>query len=254
MKAAAQLTVDLGPQGRSVVRHLRSQAPMTLVPRRTAAASRDGAAVVHLVSSAATPLGGDEVELRVRVGPGARLRLRGTAATLALPGQHPAASRATVRIEVADDGLVEYLPEPTVVIARAQHHAELDVRLGTRARVRCRDTLILGRHGEPSGALTTTTRVVREDVPLLQQQLAVGSSQWESGPAYLAGSRVLATETVVWEHDPPAATSGPWWSLVPLPSGGALASTLATDAVAAGHRLAAALAHHPDANVFDTAW
>ena len=42
---------------------------------------------MHLVSAAATPLGGDTIVLRVIVEPGARLRVRSAAATVTLPGR-----------------------------------------------------------------------------------------------------------------------------------------------------------------------
>lgn len=242
MKATALLTVEVSG-GRSVARELRSQAPMTLVPRRTSTAT-DGTAVVHLVSSAAGPVGGDLVDLRVRVGAGARLRLSGTAATVALPGR--GSSRSTVRIEVDEGGTVEYLPEPTVISSRADHAAELTVELAAGARARCRETLVLGRCGEPSGRLTATTHVTRSGRPLLRQRLDLGDARTAASTGYLAGARVLATETIAWDRDPPDPVSGQWWSLAPLASGGALATAVADDAVTAGNRLAEALSHHPD--------
>ncbi|GAA4612179.1 urease accessory protein UreD [Saccharopolyspora hordei] len=245
MRATAVLSVELGRGGRSVVRQLRSQSPMTLVPRRAATTSADGTAVVHLVSSAASPLGGDRVDLRVRVGPGARLLLRGTAATVALPG--PGRSRSTVHLEVADGGTVEYLPGATVISARADHWAETAVELGAGARLRCREVLVLGRSGERPGRSTTTTHVVRGGVPLLRQRLDVGDERLTASAAHLAGARVLATETVVWDRDPAEPSSGDWWSLAPLAAGGALATAVAADAVLAERRLAEAVSHHPDA-------
>lgn len=221
MKATAQLVVERDTSGRSVVREFRCQPPIRLVPRRGAA--RDGAVVVHLVNTAATPLGGDETDLRIQVGAGARLRLRGIAASVVLPGQDRGGSHATVHIEVAEGGTVEYLPEPAVVTARAQHHVDLDVRLGAHARMRCRDTVVLGRDGEPCGSLRTMTSIVRERTPLLRQELAIDSHPPATRPAHLASARVLATETVVWENDIGEAVSQPWWSLVPLAAGGALA-------------------------------
>ncbi|MER7080258.1 urease accessory protein [Saccharopolyspora kobensis] len=247
MRASALLSVELGRGGRSVVRELRSQAPMTMVPRRAAATSTDGTAVVHLVGSAATPVGGDLVDLRVHVGPGARLLLRGTAATVALPGQHAGRSRSTVHIEVAEGGTVEYLPEATVITARAVHEAEMTISLGEGARARCRETLVLGRYGERSGLLTTTTHVVRGGTPLLRQRLDIGDERLTASAGYLAGARVLATETVVWNSDPVTPSSGQWWSLAPLAAGGALATAVGDDAVVAERRLAEAVSHHPDA-------
>ncbi|MCI2423166.1 urease accessory protein UreD [Saccharopolyspora sp. K220] len=249
MRASALLSVELGSGGRSVVRELRSEAPMTLVPRRTATASPDGIAVVHLVGSAATPVGGDRVDLRVRVGPGARLQLRGTAATVALPGQHAEHSRSTVRIDVEAGGTIEYLPEATVISARADHQAEMTIELGEGARARCRELLVLGRYGERPGRLITTTHVARTGTPLLRQRLDIGEHRLATSAGYLAGARVLATETVVWDHDPAEPASGEWWSLAPLTAGGALATAVAADAVTAQRRLAEAIGHHPDAAV-----
>lgn len=246
MRATALLSVERGPSGRSVVRDLRSQPPMSLVPRRTSVSDPHGAAVVHLVGSATSPMGGDRVDLRVRVGPGARLRLRGTAATVALPGQHPGHSVSTVHIEVASGGTVEYLPEPTVISSRADHRAELTVALDADARVRCRETLVLGRYGEQPGPLVTTTHVLRAGTPLLRQRLDIGDPRMTASAGYVGGARVLATETVVWNGDPTEPSSGQWWSLVPLAAGGALATAVADDAVTAERRLADALAHHPD--------
>ncbi|MGP4021088.1 urease accessory protein UreD [Saccharopolyspora sp. 5N708] len=247
MRASALLSVELGAGGRSVVRELRSEAPMTLVPRRSATSSPDGIAVVHLVGSAATPVGGDRVDLRVRVGPGARLQLRGTAATVALPGQHAGYSRSAVHIEVAAGGTIEYLPEATVISARADHQAEMTIELGDRARARCRETLVLGRYGELPGRLTTTTHLVRAGMPLLRQRLDIGAHRLAASTGYLAGARVLATETLVWDADPTEPASGQWWSLAPLAAGGALATAVAADAVTAQRRLAEAIGHHPDA-------
>jgi urease accessory protein len=243
VRALASLSVELS-RGRSVVRELRSQAPLTLLPRRASTAS-DGTAVVHLVGSAANPLGGDEVELDVRVGAGARLRLAGTAATVALPGL--GSSRSVVRIEVAEGGTVEYLPEAAVISERADHRAELSVRLDAGARARCRETLVLGRSGEPAGRLVTGTQLLRGGAPLLRQRLDLGDPRLIASSGYLGGARVLATEVLAWDDDPPAPCSGQWWSLSPLAAGGCLATAVAADAVAAAHRLAEAVGHHPDA-------
>lgn len=237
MRARARLAVEHDGE-RTVVRDLFSAAPLTLLPRRGASS-----ATVHLVNSAAAPLGGDELALSVSVGPGAHLRLVGVAATLALPGTGE--SSCVVRIEVAEGGSCEYLPEPTVVTGRARHRALLDVTLAGTARLRARETLVLGRTGERPGLLRTGTHVVRDGRPLLRQSLDVGDPDLAASPAGLAGHRVLATELLVGHDDLAAAASGDWWSLVPLAHRAVLATALAHDAVTAGHRLAAALAASP---------
>jgi urease accessory protein len=228
MRADARLVAEYR-DGRTVLRELRSMSPLTLVPKR-----RSGDAIVHLVNSATAPLGGDELTLTVRVGAGARLRLSGVAATLALPGHRAGGSRSTVVIEVECGGQFEYLPEPTVVTSRARHTAELFATLADDVRFRTREVLVLGRVGERAGQLRSTQRVLRGGTPVLHQTLDVGSL--DVSAAHLAGRRVLATELRVGgEAVEPAGAD--WWSLTPLPAGGALVTTLAPDAVTAQRAL-----------------
>lgn len=217
MKARAQLVVERDAAGRSVVRTLRSAAPLTLIPVR-------GQPVVHLVNSAASPLGGDDLTLTVHVGPHACLTLTGIAATVALPGPHGETSRTTVHMELDEGATVDYLPEPTVITRRARHESVLVATLGEGAHLRTRETLVLGRANEAPGELATTLHVTREGRPVLRQHLAVT-------PETLMGNRVLATELST--SDTRATASGKWWSRTQLAAGGTLTTALANDAVTA---------------------
>jgi urease accessory protein len=240
MKAHARVVAEFR-DGCTVLRELCSMSPITLVPRR----GETGARTVHLVNSAGAPLGGDELRLTVRVGAGARLRLSGVAATLALPGPHADDSVSTVDIEVESGGALEYLPEPTVVTARARHTAELLVSLGSGARLRTREMLVLGRTGERPGRLRSRQRVVRDGIALLHQVLDIGDPALDDSVAYLAGRRVFGTELLVWGEDPAQPWSDQWWSLTPLSGGGSLSTVLAADAIDAERFLGQARALHP---------
>ena len=244
MRARARLAVELR-DGRSVLSELRSAAPLTLLPQRNRAPGGTGSAVVHLVSSATAPLGGDDLSLEVSVGAGAKLQLCGVAATLALPGVRGERSHASIRFDIDVNGTVEFLPEPTVVTARASHSSRFVAQLGDSARLRYREVLVLGRFGERPGSLDSTVEVVRDGVPLLRQRIDIGDPALTASSAYLAGHRVLATELLVWGEDPAVARSGDWWSLAPLARGGSLATALAGDAVTGQRRLAESLAAHP---------
>ncbi|WP_372670333.1 urease accessory protein UreD [Amycolatopsis kentuckyensis] len=226
MKAHARVTACFDGT-RTVLRELRSMAPLTLFPRRRSGA----AAVVHLVNSATSPLGGDDLLLTVRVGPGASLRLSGVAATLALPGLHGEPSLSTVDVSVDEGASLEYLPEPTVITSRARHAAVFRASLATEAYLHTREVLVLGRSGERPGSLTSTQDVFRAGIPVLRQTLPIGSGL-DGSLAVLAGRRVLATDLVVGGPELPAA-SGEWWSRSPLAAGGSLVTSLAPDAVAA---------------------
>jgi urease accessory protein len=227
VKAQARVVAEL-VDGRTVLRELRSMAPLTLVPKR------GSPGVVHLVSSASAPLGGDELELTLIAGPGAVLKLVTVAASLVLPGPRPATSRFTVRVEAAEESTVEYLAEATIVTQRACHAALFTASLADSARLLARDVLVLGRTGEAPGRLVTSTIVRRGGRPLLNQRLEIGDL--DASPALLAGRRVLATELRVDNEDPPAVVANEWSSIVPLAAGGSLATALAHDAVTA-HRL-----------------
>ncbi|MDQ7806080.1 urease accessory protein UreD [Amycolatopsis sp. A133] len=184
------------------------------------------------MNSATSPLGGDDLRLTVRVGPGASLRLSGVAATLALPGLHGESSLSTVDVVVEDGGSLEYLPEPTVITARARHRAVFRAALASDAYLHTREVLVLGRAGESPGSLVTTLDVVRDGAPVLRQTLPVGDAGLDGSLAVLAGRRVLVTDLEVGGPELPAA-SGEWWSRSPLAAGGTLTTSLAPDAVTA---------------------
>ncbi|MCE0764529.1 urease accessory protein UreD [Pseudonocardia kujensis] len=252
MHARAVLTVERGAGGRSVVRELRSQSPLSLVPRRGTAAAADPAVTVHMVGSASTPLAGDDVELDVRVGPGADLVLTGVAAAVALPGTDRPSSLA-LRFTLGEDASVQYLPEPTVVTARAHHHTLLHARLAPTSRLRAREVLVAGRAGEPSGRYRGTVRVEEHPtphqsavpvVPLLHQTQELGDPVLQESSAHLAARRVLGTEVLIWGADGVAVT-GDWWSLSPLSRRGSLITAVAPDAVSTQRALAEAIAAHP---------
>ncbi|ATY15028.1 urease accessory protein [Amycolatopsis sp. AA4] len=227
MKAHARLVAVLD-NGRTVLRELKSMAPLTLVPRR----QRGTGAVAHLVNSATAPLGGDELRLEIRVEAGAELKLSGVAATLALPGLREVPSLSTVEVVVEDGGSFEYLPEPTVVTARADHVAVLRADLAADARFRTREVLVLGREGERPGRLSSTVHVTCGGVPALRQTQTVGEALLDASLAVLAGQRVLVTE-VEFGGPPRRAESGPWWSRTPLAAGGTLTTALGPDVVSA---------------------
>ncbi|SBS73350.1 putative urease accessory protein [uncultured Mycobacterium sp.] len=127
---------------------------------------------VHLVSAAATPLGGDTISIRLIVEPGARLRLRSAAATVALPGAATTQSRACWHIE--NDGELDLDPEPTVVAADARHLSELTVCLGDTSRLRIRERVQIGRTGEREGFWSGAMRADVAGTPLLRHRVELG--------------------------------------------------------------------------------
>ena len=148
--ARAEIIAEPGPGGTTRLPVLRSEVPLVL---------RRAFEAVYLVSAAATPLGGDCLELRIEVRAGAALCLRTVAASVALPGLDGGESLLTVTATVAAGGRLEYLPEPVVVADGARHATDIRVSVAEGGSLVLRDELILGRHGERGGAYRGSLRV-----------------------------------------------------------------------------------------------
>jgi urease accessory protein len=148
---------------RTVVR--RARAGGHLAVRET------GPGVVHLVGTAAGPLGGDEVDLRIEVGPGARLAVRGVAATLVYPSREEARSAFRVTADVAEGGHLDLAPEPAIVCAGADLETTTEVTLAGSATLRLLEEVVLGRAHERTGRWRGRTAATRDGVPLLSHTL-----------------------------------------------------------------------------------
>ncbi|GAY13424.1 urease accessory protein UreD [Mycobacterium sp. shizuoka-1] len=141
--------------------------------RGALAARHTEADTVHLVSAAATPLGGDTIAIRLIVEAGARLRVRTAAATVALPGTTSTQSWACWHIETA--GELDLDPEPTVVAAAARHASEMTICLDSAARLRVRERVQIGRTDEREGLWSGALRADLAGAPLLRHRLELGA-------------------------------------------------------------------------------
>lgn len=128
---------------------------------------------VHLISAAATPLGGDTISVRVIVEPGARLRLRSAAATLVMPGAAERVSRAALHLDVA--GHLDVDLEPTVVAADAVHMSSVTVGIDGAGVLRLRERVQIGRSYERQGFWSGTMRADVKGQPLLRHRVELGA-------------------------------------------------------------------------------
>jgi len=188
VRAHARVVAE-GARGRSRCTTLRSAPPLTF------RATPDG---LHLVGTAAGPVGGDDLLLEVTVAPGASLTVRSAAAQLVLPSPTPATSTTRLVVEVGEEASLTWRPEPTVLVRAADHRLTTTIDLAPRADLAWRDEVVLGRDREPSGSLLSRLRVVRAGVPLLCTEVALGPA-WptSTGPAGTAGAHVVTTTLLV---------------------------------------------------------
>lgn len=130
-------------------------------------------ATVHIVAQAAGPLNGDEVAVQIDVGPGAALRVRSTAATLALPapGVEQQAARMSVTADVGEGALLDWRPEPVVLADGADLQSWTTFRLSATARLAAQDFLVLGRHAEFGGRASAAVALDVAEEPVLRQRL-----------------------------------------------------------------------------------
>jgi len=180
MDSAVDVVAALGPGGATVLRTLRAHG--SLAVRQT------GPATVHLVGTTAGPLGGDLVQIRLRVAAGATLAVRSAAATIALPGSAGGVGQLLMTAEVEDGGVLDYALEPLVVCARADVLASTRVALTGSAQLHLLDQVVLGRHDEDGGHWVGRTAVERDGHPVLRQST---DSALVAAPG--SGVRALAT-------------------------------------------------------------
>lgn len=153
---------------------------------------------ILVVSSAAAPVGGDELAIDVVVGPGATALLGTAAATVVWPGPRGAASSQRTRIVVGDGGHVEWRPEPMVSVIGSVHRTRTDVELIGTATAWVVEETSLGRSGECSGRLDVELRVTRDNAPLVHhvEQLGPDVPGWGSA-VHVSSARHLVTGVVV---------------------------------------------------------
>ncbi|MHB8262269.1 MAG: urease accessory protein UreD [Acidimicrobiales bacterium] len=185
MRAHARLSVSVGPWG-TRFDEISSAAPLFLRPC---------ADDIYLVGSAASPLGGDVVEMAVEVGAGATLTVKSVAAALARRGPHGMPSTFSTDIRVAEDASLYWLPEPGIACSGCDHRTRARITLERGAKLWWREEIVLGRYGESSGAWDSLLEVDYCARPLIRHKLSIGQPGWD-GPAVTAGYRVLGSLVV----------------------------------------------------------
>lgn len=216
VSAVARIRAVRGDAGGTVLPLLAGAGPLAL--RRTRA-PRDGWARVTVVGAMSAPLGGDRIGIDVEVAPGGRLTVDSAAATLSLPDREGRPASYDVRLTVGEGAELHWLPEPVIAAHASDLRMTTHVRLAPGARLVLREELVLGRHGEESGHLTSRLTVEHGGRTLLDQSLAVGPGAapgWD-GPAVLGPHRTISQLLLVPPPAPaPAFPLPPLTSLTPL--------------------------------------
>ncbi|MEU4230789.1 urease accessory protein UreD [Nonomuraea sp. NPDC026600] len=215
--------------GRTVVSRLSSAPPLTL--RQT------GPRIVHLVSTAAGPLGGDRLELDLDIAPGTSLEVGSVASTLVLPGDGESVMVITARVGAGAS--LRFAPQPTVLAAGCFHRLVVRLTLAAGAHVFWREEIVFGRYGEAPGRCHARFDATYDGRPLLRQEYTVGDPALDASPAVYGDARCIGTtlitpKTATPNPTPEPATQGLAASRAVVADGAAVSRTAAGAVVADG--------------------
>ncbi len=166
--------------------------------------SPDGWCKLGLIAGTALLLGGDQVELDVHLGPGARLWLFEVAGTVAYDGRGQCAGWR-MNVTVAAGAQLIMAGEPFVVSAGADVQRTLSLDVAGEASALVRETVVLGRAGEVGGQLVNRTSISRDGIDVLVEDQRL-DPELRRLPGVLGHERVLDTITSI-GADLPAGTS-----------------------------------------------
>jgi urease accessory protein len=176
---------------------------------------------VHLLSTLATPLGGDTINVRVVVEPGAHLVLRSVSATLVLPDGDGTTSHSHLELEVA--GSLDLDLEPTVVAGDSRHLSTVTLLVGDAGRIRLRERVQIGRcHESGQGFWSDSLRADVRGRPLLRHHVEMGAGTMAAdagvgAPRAYIGELRYPANVVDW----PLQTAA---TVLELPAGGVLST------------------------------
>jgi len=143
-----------------------------------------------LVGSGASPVGTDEVRVRVELGPGVTAAVRSVAATVVYAARGEG-TRWDTEVHVAEGASLDWRPEPVILTARARHRSTTTVHAAAGAKVLLDEVLVLGREGERPGAARATLDVRVDGAQALLTSIDTSLPGW-SGPAGVLDARVVA--------------------------------------------------------------
>lgn len=180
----ARLALDLERmQRRTVVTDRRHFGPLCIQKPFQA---EDGSCHIYVLHPPGGLAGGDDVELRVRVGPDATALVTMPASTK-FYRTSGSASRLVNRLSVAAGGALEWLPPETILFGGANALLSTEIRLDRTAAFIGWESLVLGRPSSGDhfavGAFEQRLELFVDDRPVLLERFAA-----------LAGADTLAAE------------------------------------------------------------
>jgi len=214
-RVRARLALEFAHHAEAGCTRLRAshQDPPLKVVRTFPAA--DGAALLHLHNVSGGLLGGDELSLKVNLAPASTVQLTTTGATrIYRPRIEAAPATQTTEITVAENALLEYVPDPIIPYAGARFSQRTAIHLSPGAGLFWWEILAPGReaHGEvfQYESLELRTDVTAHTSPICSERVRLDPRHRDlSSPARMGNYRYWAAFYVCRVGVEPAA----WRSL-----------------------------------------
>ena len=150
VQAKLSLAFEYNEPARSTILVSSCQEPPLKVVR--AFPQQNGATLVHLHNVSGGLLGGDRLSLNVRIGAAATVQLTTTSATrIYRPRQQAATTQQSTEITLAENALLEYIPDAIIPFAGARYEQRTRISLASGAGLFWWEILAPGR--EASGEI-----------------------------------------------------------------------------------------------------
>lgn len=185
MKAFASVKGVRTKDGGTRLEELISQPPLTF--RETV----DG---LMLVNTAAGPLDGDTLTLKIELLADAKLNFGAVAAAIALPGSPGSGpSESLIEIVLAEDSVLIWNPQP-LIIAKGSHHKQtVRIVAAESSQFVYGDIYSFGRHKEETGRLEQSISIDIAGLPALRQSFDIDPEEDWQGPLSLQGGKSLSS-------------------------------------------------------------
>ena len=193
-----QLGFAADVSGRTWLRHQRVAYPFHVGRSLAVPGDPAGMATVYIQCCSGGLFENDAVRARIDCGPGAKAHLTTSAATV-VHSMEVGEATQTVEIVIGTGGLMEYLPDPTILFPDARLSNRVRVHLGERAVALVGDTVLTHDPGYPraDNAGANSPGVSNLGRQRLRNEIAVQSSsgdllacdRWEAGGD--AGTRLI---------------------------------------------------------------
>ncbi|MEM7377471.1 MAG: urease accessory protein UreD [Pseudomonadota bacterium] len=179
----AHLDMHFRTQGRQTVLQHRHTGPLRV---QRPLYPEGGRCQVHLLHPPAGVVGGDTLDINVRLEAGAEAQVLTPGASLMYRSVGPTA-HLKLNCELGDGAALEYLPHDTIHFNGARTHARTRIQLAQTARLIWRETHCFGRpeSGEAfnRGEMRWRTDIVRDGAPIWTETTRVGAPNWVNDTA-----------------------------------------------------------------------